>query len=1036
MDPQPDQKGKHLEKPAYVKVLAKPVLTVLLILMALWGFAQSGSGIAKKPQRCLEKQLQNSIKWLQPYTHLGKISLDSIKVFKENHKLSLHYSASLAHIPINEGFTSIFKAAIRSNLRRRYKHFDLEIWVGQHPIEHYIPNLYRDQVAQDSQRIRPANNQRTPLLTHPDKALIDKGLLGNHIALWHSHGLYFNHQQDRWQWQRARLFGTVEDLYPLAYTLQYLAPMLENAGALTFLPRERDFQTQEIIVDNDLSSPDSEIIFSQGLYPWETIKGGFLIKDTLFDGENPFQLGSHLQTHHTAESPARLTYLPAFQESGWYAVYISWADSPANLSHVDVRIYHSGGHADLQINQTIAAATWVYLGTYHFLEGRNPQTGSLVLSGPASQVGTLTADAVRFGGGMGNVARRNKGASVNNQQSAQDRGQVSHQIETSQANRQNHWKTSGFPHWAEGSRYFLQYAGMPDTLVYSLNKGLNDYNDDFQSRGEWVNFLLGAPLGPEGHRQHTGLGIPIDMALAFHTDAGITPDSTVIGTLAIFSTQRDAGFFPDSISRMASRDLAQIIQDQIIQDIQYLYNPLWKRRALWDRQYSEAWRPNVPTLLLELLSHQNLSDMRYGLDPRFQFDVSRAIYKGILRYLAHQENREAVVQPLAPQAFAITPMGGKKIRLSWSPSIDPIEPSATAQAYKIYQRKGHNGFDQGVVVTDTVFELELEHWEALYSFKITAWNSGGESFPSETLAAGFSEKNAQTILIVNAFDRISGPQVFDSPTLAGLAWWEDTGVPYQYNYTATGRQHDYHRHSPWLHDDSPGWGASFAEHEAFPIPGNSFDFTALYGESILQAEHSFVSMSRKAFEQYPSSSQNYWALCLIGGLQKGIANLKTPEQTDFVLFSPKLTENLRAHAQRGGHLLVSGAYIGTDMINRRDESAIAFTKDILGFTWRTNHASHNGAVQKTGRHLLPEALEFNTQLHPGLYRVEAPDGIEPANEKAHTIYRYQSNQISAGVLFESRHKAISLGFPFETLISKDQRDALMQAILNFFQSSP
>ena len=34
-------------------------------------------------------------------------------------------------------------------------------------------------------------------------------------------------------------------------------------------------------------------------------------------------------------------------------------------------------------------------------------------------------------------------------------------------------------------------------------------------------------------------------------------------------------------------------------------------------------------MLLELLSHQNFADMRYGSDPRFKFLVSRAIYKGI-----------------------------------------------------------------------------------------------------------------------------------------------------------------------------------------------------------------------------------------------------------------------------------------------------------------------------------------------------------------------------------------------------------------------
>ena len=72
------------------------------------------------------------------------------------------------------------------------------------------------------------------------------------------------------------------------------------------------------------------------------------------------------------------------------------------------------------------------------------------------------------------------------------------------------------PRYQEGARYFLQYAGMPDTLVYILNKakvdysnrgkdaaafakreaGKDDYKDDYQSRGEWVNYLMGAPNGP------------------------------------------------------------------------------------------------------------------------------------------------------------------------------------------------------------------------------------------------------------------------------------------------------------------------------------------------------------------------------------------------------------------------------------------------------------------------------------------------------------------------------------------------------------
>ena len=43
----------------------------------------------------------------------------------------------------------------------------------------------------------------------------------------------------------------------MAYTLPFLVPMLENAGATVFIPRERDWQVHEVIVDNDGSTGNS-----------------------------------------------------------------------------------------------------------------------------------------------------------------------------------------------------------------------------------------------------------------------------------------------------------------------------------------------------------------------------------------------------------------------------------------------------------------------------------------------------------------------------------------------------------------------------------------------------------------------------------------------------------------------------------------------------------------------------------------------------------------------------------------------------------
>lgn len=170
-----------------------------------------------------------------------------------------------------------------------------------------------------------------------------------------------------------------------------------------------------------------------------------------------------------------------------------------------------------------------------------------------------------------------------------------------------------------------QWAGVPDS-VYSSTKGENDYNDDFRCRGLWVNYLLG---GSERLPGQQGLGIPVDMALALHSDAGLLGGDSIVGTMGIYCTERK-GKFADGRPRLMSRALTDSVVTSIVRDLQALHEPQWTRRKMRDRSYAEARMPQVPTALIELLSHQNPADMAYGLDPQFRFDASRAIYKGIL----------------------------------------------------------------------------------------------------------------------------------------------------------------------------------------------------------------------------------------------------------------------------------------------------------------------------------------------------------------------------------------------------------------------
>ena len=67
-----------------------------------------------------------------------------------------------------------------------------------------------------------------------------------------SHGKYYKNDKGCWEWQRPRLFCTTEDLFTQSFVIPYIIPMLENAGAIVYTPRERDWQRNEVIVDNDI----------------------------------------------------------------------------------------------------------------------------------------------------------------------------------------------------------------------------------------------------------------------------------------------------------------------------------------------------------------------------------------------------------------------------------------------------------------------------------------------------------------------------------------------------------------------------------------------------------------------------------------------------------------------------------------------------------------------------------------------------------------------------------------------------------------
>ncbi len=1000
------------------------VLGALLMVTTLASYGQRHEKLTGKAQKNLTKWENIFPEW----NHLGAIQIDSIAVHDQTRIVELYFSKPLSYMPVRAASVEDLKASLKASLKRKFKDYTLRLFTDTHAYDQLIPNYYRHTADISHDRIGTTSPQ--PAFIRKDSDFVPShGLSHNCIALWHSHGWYYESKLDRWEWQRARLYGTVEDLSPMAYVLPYIVPMLENAGATVFLPRERDTQINEVIVDADGSTLHSEFILQVDTsLPLK--EDGFALQDTLFPGDNPFTAGTSLLIKQPGTDESA-TYLPDVPEKGNYAVYISYQQHPENSANVTYTVQHTGGNTAFTVNQTMGGGTWIYLGTFQFDAGKNPDTGSIQVSAD----GQFSLDALRLGGGRGHVARRPANEVIPNQWSLKN-GQTTEVKGEKTDPDAFSWKTSGTPRYMEAARYWLQYAGMPDTLIFNLNQEKNDYNDDYQSRGEWVNYLMGAPNGPTKDRSAAGLNIPIDLAFAFHTDAGITPNDSIIGTLGIYSSVRDKGRFPNGPSKLSSRDLTDLIQTQVVDDIRTLYNPQWTRRGMWNKEYSEAWRPNVPTMLLELLSHQNLADVRLGLDPRFRFDVSRAIYKGMLKFQAFQEGRAYTVQPLPVDHMAIQPMGENQFELSWQSVADPLEPSATPTQYRVYKRIGDNGFDNGILVNTNSYRFTVNEWDQLLSFKVGAINEGGESLSGEILSLGVAADSPSTVLIVNAFDRISGPAFIDNNGFAGVAWWDDQGVPDKAAIGQVGQQYDFDRQSPWLDDDSPGWGASYGNMEGKIIPGNTFDFTYTHGEAILKAGYSFVSVSDEVFNSKSFDATRYPVVDVILGEEKTTPHHKHPSQVDFQIYTAPFMEKIQSLTQAGTHILMTGAYAGSDFKLQNDTLAEKFANEVLHFKWRTNHAVKTGEITSTdyAAPYFSGGFSFNTGYDPAIYTVEAPDAIEPAGKGAITAWRYNENNSSAGVTYNGTYKTVILGFPFETILHPQERLQLMQSILSFFNT--
>ena len=911
---------------------------------------------------------------------LKNLKVERTVISRNGRRLDIYLNPNFSYQRFRHPLIDSIYSNLRQSLPQDIRRYSIGIHTADRTIEQLIPNWARKVISQDDLWNQTFYDGR-PWVSNDSRPFVpSKGLSNIHMAVTPSHGLYYDNEDSLWEWQRPPLYCTREDLLTQSFAYPYLIPMLENAGAVVYTARERDWQTNSVIVKSGESGYRED-------GSWQDhIAGGYLedslriCPDSIMVSTRSAQAGSG-----PGIGISSAMWIPDIPEDGDYAVYVTYQSDSTSVDDARYIVFHTGGSTTFHVNQQMGGGTWVYLGTFHFKQGRSPQ-GMVTLDNSSQMHGTVNADAVRFGGGT--------------------HTEVSHGLEITA------------PRYNMGARYYTRFAGTPDS-VYSKYQGEDEYREDIWTRPYMANWLSGSSIF---NKANPGLGVPLELYFALHTDAGYTYGDTLVGTLGICTTNFNNRILGEGHSRYLSRDLTDMVLTGLLRDLNAGLDREWVYRGIWDKNYCESREPQILSMLLELLSHQNYWDVKLALNPNFRFMASRSIYKSILKYESFLHDRSYVIQPLPVDNFRIEISGSTTLDLSWQAVNDTLEPTANPGGYIVYTAVDDGGFDNGTFTRNTSYRFTPQK-DHIYRFRITAVNEGGQSMPSETLAACISSESKGTVMVVNGFQRLSAPQTVETDSTLGFDILSDPGVQYMYSPILCGAQQIFLIDSIDS-DEEVSLGTSDDRYNGTLLAGNTFDFPWIHGRSIAQAGWSFVSCSREAVENGSIDLNRYRVVDLILGLQKRSLQ-DTIFHKDYSTFTPALKRLVTIYLDNGGKLLTSGSYVGADMIS--DLADEQFTAKVLHYRWEGPLPSATENEVKG----LRSKPEIRREATSSGYGVTRPDVLSPT-EMGTTIFTYAKSGLTAGVGYKDRkNRCLTLGFPFESITSERERDKLMRAILKY-----
>lgn len=551
-------------------------------------------------------------------------------------------------------------------------------------------------------------------------------LSGKTIFLSPGHGWYWTGSS--WTTQRGNSYGIVEDLSNAESVDQFLVSYLVRAGAHVVPVREIDLTAGMLVCDDgDRDLFPEDCLYgeegSTGLFSDSTLPGYGRISYPVSSGVNPFEQGGNRLLQTDIQETARFVWTLNVPQSDYYNVYVSYSSYSLRAPDAHYIVSHPGGEAHFRVDQRHHGGTWVLLGRFWFERGLSRELGSVALANdsenPATDV-TVSADAVRIGGGMG-LTDRGGGSSLR-------------------------------PRYEECCRYHAQFSGAPAAVYDPSTSG--DNTDDVSCRSRMAAWV---------HE-------PGEDALYFswHSNAG-----GGTGTSIYVYGEGGPGECVTPSPSAGSVELADLILAEVISDIRTVWDPSWTnrgRRCAWFGELNPSNNNEMPAALIELAFHDLPADIEDLREPEFRKISARAIYKGMVRYFAWRDSVPARLLPEPPQAVCLRHTDACSLEVTWRPPGDDPAGGDPPLSYRVYTSRDGRAFDEG---TDTAgatsFSLvDLDPGSLVY-VQVTAVNEGGESLPSRTLAAAASGWPRRVpVLMVQGFGRLDSSQLqvrYENPVL-------------------------------------------------------------------------------------------------------------------------------------------------------------------------------------------------------------------------------------------------------------------------------